>query len=105
MCAWQGIFLNGDTERILCETVKVMLGLFWRSQDAGDGRTMECLPKNILGNDRDKREKCAVVNKAGRSWMSKELSKPSEVTHRSTGFGVRPAGLWSCLVQFFLTMF
>lgn len=64
-----------------------------------------CLPKNILGSDQDKREKCAVVNKAGRSGTSKELSKSSEVTHRSTGFGVHPAGFWSCLVQFFLTIF
>jgi hypothetical protein len=33
-----GASLHGDTERPLCEAVKVKPGLPWRLQDAGDAR-------------------------------------------------------------------
>jgi hypothetical protein len=32
------------------EAVRVKLKMQWRSQEAGDARNMECLPRKITGN-------------------------------------------------------
>lgn len=50
--------------------------------------------------DRQKRENCVTVNKVGMP----EAFKPFDIGNGVRGFGVCPAGLLSCLVQYVLTM-
>lgn len=92
---WQEIPCT-ETWRPLCKAIKMNLGLFWRPQDVEDARSMGDLPKSIIYTEKGTSIREVLrVNKAGRSWISKKPSKPFDVTHTSTGFGISPAGVWS----------
>ena len=87
---FSGGSLHGYLGRPLHQAVKVKSVLLWRPQDAGDASVVEYLPGRAAecGWNHPKREKCAVVNKAERSWGAEE---PSNITHGDAEFGVYPA--------------
>lgn len=81
---------------MLYEVVKAKPGLYWRPQEAGDGRvvgvsTTTCEESHIQGWNQLKGEKCVAVSNAGRM----EPSKPCDIRHGVPEFGICPVGFQS----------
>ena len=86
---WQGCHCRGP-ERSSHKVAKMKLGFHWRHQDVGEARIMQHLPSGDADGVElaQERKKHAAVNRAERSWRSKEQF---DIRHRGVEFGVCPA--------------
>lgn len=87
-----GKSLCEDPEKPFHEAVKMYSDLCWRCQDVGKAKVLACLPRRATyrKENQPKREKCALVIKAGGT----ETSKPFNIG-QSYRFGVFPAEFFS----------
>lgn len=93
------------------ETVKVKFKLPWRSQNIGGTRNMDAQQGKLQSSAVASAGKRPCVPQSCRSRAIQGCCSPGDAMksswsgQRAARFGVRPAGIQSCLVQFFLPVF
>lgn len=96
-----GEFLPGSSERPPHEAVKMKPGLCRRPKRlvVPESR-MSARESCMQGVEQPQREECVAAGKAGRA----EPSKPFDIRHKVTGFGVCPDRLRSSLGPYFFPL-